>query len=173
MNTLAGALFEYKGEGAFEAVAPSARRLADKLYHIGERYTLDPQELRNMAAHRAYFASINEAWANLPDDAAERLPSAEHLRKFCLIKTGHRDERSVVCGSKAEAARVAAFIRPMDDFALVLVDGATVSVFTAKSQSMRAMGKATFERSKADVLGYLDQVLGVASGDVQRAGVAA
>lgn len=164
--------FAWDGDNLVPA-NPTWKRKADERLVVGQRYAFDPQEPRSIASHRQYFASINEAWANLPDDAAQRLPSAEHLRKFCLIKTGYRDERSIVCASKAEASRVAAFIRPMDDFAVVLVDGATVAVFTAKSQSQRAMGKVAFERSKQDVLGYLDQMLGTQSGDVARAGEAA
>lgn len=82
----------------------------------------------------------------------------EHLRKYALIRTGHRDERTIVCASKAEARRVAAFVKPLDEFALVLVNEASVSVYTAKSQSLRAMGKTAFQQSKDDVLGFLAQI---------------
>lgn len=153
--------------------SPHWTRKANERLVVGQKYAFDPQEPRSLASHRQYFAAINEAWANLPEEAAERLASPEHLRKFCLIKTGYRDERSIVCASKAEAARVAAFVKPMDEFAFVLTEGATVSVFTAKSQSMRAMGKATFQASKDAVLAYLDQLLGVQAGETQRAGEAA
>ena len=76
------------------------------------------------------------------------------MRKWALIRTGFRDERSIVCASKAEAERVAAFVKPMDDFAIVIAHEASVLVYTAKSQSMKAMGAKEFQRSKEAVLDY-------------------
>lgn len=151
--------FTWDGEAM--RVRPSFQRQADQAFCIGETYTLAPVEDRSAASHRHYFAAINEAWANLPDHLSERYPTAEHLRKAALIRAGHHDERSIVCASRAEALRVAAFIKPMDDYALVATSGAVVRVFTAKSQSVRAMGKAAFEKSKADVLEALADMIGV------------
>ena len=95
--------------------------------------------------------------------------SAEHLRKAALIKAGYRDERSVVCGSAAAAERVAAFVRPLDDFALVSVSGASVVVLTAKSQRVRAMGKAQFEASKEAVLNAVAELVGTTTAELTRA----
>ena len=113
-----------------------------------------------MRSHRFYFASVNEAWKNLPEDMAERYPTSDHLRKWALIKAGYRDERSIVASSKAEALRIAAFIRPMDEYAVVVVREAVVRVYTAKSQSTRAMGKAEFGASKEKVLDILSAMIG-------------
>ena len=112
---------------------------------------------RRPARHRAYFASVYQAWQNLSGD----WPSDEHLRKWALIKTGWRDERSLICGSDIEARKVGAFIRPMDTYALVVIDRYIVTVYTARSQSYRAMDKDTFNRSADDVLAYLSQLLDV------------
>lgn len=133
---------------------------ADRHFVVGQVYPLEVREARSHASHAHYFAAISEAHKNLPDEAAERLPTPDHLRRFALIKTGYRDERTITCNSRAEALRVAGFVRPMDEFALVVVAGSSVSVFTAKSQSMRAMDKATFQRSKDDVLAYIATMLG-------------
>src|SRR6185437_11405948 len=147
---------------------PLNPRAADRQYVVGEVYNLDHREDRSSASHAHYFAAVNEAWENLPDHLAERLATAEHLRKYALIATGYRDERSIVCSSKAEAQRLAAFIRPMDDFAVVSVSERLVVVLTAKSQSYRAMGKATFQKSKDDVLGYVANLIGTTTEALER-----
>src|SRR5262245_22191474 len=118
-----------------EAMVPRQPKLADKFYVVGELYRLVVHEERSQAAHGGYFARVCEAHTNLPEQLVERFPTSEHLRKYALIRAGYRDERTIVASSKAEAQRLAAFIRPMDGFAVVLVDGATVTVYTARSQS--------------------------------------
>lgn len=159
-------LFEWKGD-AMEPLA-RFRGLCDQIFVIGERYPLVVQEDRSQATHRHYFASIHDAWLNLPESIAERFPTDEHLRKWALIKSGYCDERSVVCASKAEAQRVAAFIRPMDCYAIVVVNEATIKVYTAQSQSTRAMGKAVFQKSKSDVLEVVSELIGVNPGELSR-----
>ena len=144
-----------------EAMRPLRQRLADKHFTVGERYTLVEQHERSAASHAHFFALIAEAHANLPEDQAERFQTSEHLRKYALIKAGFRDERSIACSSKAEAQRVAAFVTPMDGYALVAVKDAVVVVYTAKSQSYRAMGKDDFQRSKEAVLEIVSAMIGV------------
>ena len=140
-----------------EAMIPRRPTLADKHYVVGLDYRLVPHEERSMRSHRYFFASVKEAWQNLPEDLAERFATPDHLRRYALIKAGYRDERSIVASSKAEALRVAAFIRPMDEFAGVAVRDAVVTGYEAKSQSTRAMGKAEFRAS-------LDKVLDIVAG---------
>ncbi len=151
-------LMQWDGE-ALHPVGPARRRANESLI-VGARYTVEPQEPRSEASHRHFFASVNDAWATLPEAAAERFASPEALRKFALIATGFRDERSIACSSKAEAERVASFIKPMDDFALVTVNDAVVTVWTAKSQSPKAMGKDQFQASKTAVLDYIAGLIG-------------
>lgn len=146
-----------------ESFAPASQRwarVADKDFVVGEQYALVRHEDRSPATHRHFFACVNEAWKNLPEGMEDRFPNAESLRKYALIKAGYRDERSIVCASKAEALRVKAFVEPIDDFAIVLADGATVTVFTAKSQSQKAMGKKTFQESKDAVLRIIAELIG-------------
>lgn len=149
-----------------------ARRL-DNVLVVGERYTLEVVEARSALSHRHYFAAVNEAWGNLPDPMAERFPTSEHLRKYALIKSGYADHRQLVAGSRAEALRLAAFVRPMDEYAVVGTEGAVVNVWTAQSQSMRAMGKARFQQSKDAVLDVLARFLGVERTDIEKRGEAA
>ncbi len=156
MTDIPPLVFDWDGE----AMIPRSPRLADKHYVVGEFYRMVPHEDRSMRSHRYYFASVNEAWKNLPEHLAERFPTAEHLRKYALIRAGYRDERSIAAASKAEAQRVAAFIKPMDEYAIVRVSEAVVTVYTAKSQSMRAMGKKAFGESKEAVLDILSAMIG-------------
>lgn len=152
-------LFSWDGE----SMTPHKRFQieCDRAFVIGETYRMTVQEHRSQASHSHYFAAIHEAWMNLPELTAERFPTAEHLRKYALIKAGYRDERSIVCNSKAEALRIAAFIRPMDEFCIVTTHEAVVTVWTAKSQSKAAMGKQVFQESKNKVLDVLAEMIGV------------
>lgn len=145
--------------GVFYPVA-SHKRYVAQTYGDGEIITFTRLEERSQASHGHYFALLNQAWANLPEELAERFPSQDHLRKWCLIKSGWRDERTTACASKEEAERTAAFIKPIDDYAIVVRHENTVIVWTAKSQSMGDMGKADFQQSKDDVLRVLSELIG-------------
>ena len=144
----------------------SCRRAANERYVIGERYRLEEMAERSQKSHSHFFASLNELWASLPEDKAVHFPTPEHLRKFALIRCGYSDQRQVVCASKAEAQRVAAFVRPMDEYAVVTHHEAVVSVFTAQSQSRKAMGHKAFKESKDKVLDYIAGLIGVDRADV-------
>jgi hypothetical protein len=144
-----------------ESFVPFQSRLADKHFTVGESYPLIVHEPRSHASHNHFFALVAEAHQNLPEDLAERLPTPEHLRKYALIRAGYRDERSISCASKAEALRVAAFVKPMDEFAVVAVVESVVTVYTAKSQSLRSMGARVFAESKEAVLNVLAGLIGV------------
>ena len=144
-----------------EHMAPLNLRAADRQYVVGQRYRLAVHEDRSEASHRHYFAAIADAFSNLPEELAAEIPSPEHLRKMALIKAGYRDERTIACRSNAEAEKLKAFIKPMDDFAIVLAEGLVVKVYTAKSQSARAMSKEDFQASKQAVLDILAEIIGV------------
>lgn len=165
-------LFNWDGEVMRPATGEWARR-ADKVFVVGERYRLVEEHERSSISHRHYFASVEESWGNLPENIAEQWPTSEHLRKWALVKAGYADERSIVCSSKAEAQRVAAFIKPMDAYAVVTVREAVVRVYTAKSQSMRAMGRADFQASKTAVLDILAGLVAVTPKQLREAGAAA
>ncbi len=135
--------------------------VAAKQYEVGEVYPLEVREDRSINSHRHFFAVVREGWQNLPEAQAQRFPTEDHLRKWLLIRTGFRDERSIPLASKAEAQRVAAFVKPLDDFAVVVAREATVTVLTAKSQSVKAMGRAEFQKSKDAVLDELAAMISV------------
>jgi hypothetical protein len=144
-----------------EAMRPAPRfaKACDDAFVVGEVYRMEVQEQRSLVSHRHYFATLNDIFMSLPEGTDERIASVEHLRKFALIRCGYRDERTFVCASKAEAQQLAVFIQPMDEFAIVAVTEACVTVWTAKSQSMKAMGKVEFAASKEAVLAYCARLL--------------
>lgn len=147
-------------EGDVFRPLPGYARACDRAFVVGAVYRLAEHEERSQASHNHFFAAVAEAHANLPEHLAERLPTPEHLRKFALIKAGYADSRTLVASSKAEAQRLAAFVRPMDSFAVVVASEATVTVWTAKSQSVRAMGKKEFQESKDAVLDIIAGLIG-------------
>jgi hypothetical protein len=150
-------LFDWNGE----SMVPRHPRRADKEFVVGECYSLIQQEERSAASHRHEFAWLKESWLSLPEHLADKFPSPEHLRKFALIRAGYSDSHTITCRSKAEATRVAAFIRPIDEFAVVIVQGTTVTRYTAKSQSKRAMGAKEFYESKERIMEVVARMIGV------------
>ncbi len=163
--------------GPFEAVWTGAafeplRRFHNEIaaaYGVGEVVPLAPHMARSMRSHGHYFVMVEEVFDNLPEAYAGRWPTSEHLRKWALIKAGICDQRSIVTASKAEAQRLAAFMRPLDEYAVVDASEAVVTVYTAKSQSMKAMGKDAFQASKDSVLAILAGLLDVAPETLRKA----
>lgn len=139
---------------------PGFAKRCDAAFIVGEVYNLEAIEQRSAKSHAHYFATVNEAWQNLPENLTEQFPTSEHLRKWCLIRAGYAENRQIVAGSRAEAQRIGAFIKPMDSYAVVTVRDAVVTVYTAESQSMRAMGKQRFQESKDAVLSLLAAMIG-------------
>lgn len=152
--------FRWQG-GAMVPVSSAFSSRSARQFAEGEVYVLLPHQPRSSESHRHYFASINDAWQNLPEDVAEQFATPEALRKRALIDCGYFDEEIVDCGSNSVAIRVAAFTNKRDDFALIFVRDQFVIIRTAKSQSQKAMGKAMFQKSKQDVLDLLASMVGV------------
>jgi len=157
--TTAPILFIWTGE-AFWPLGNAMRKVCDEHYVIGAKYRLVEHQDRSTKSHNHYFASLSEAWKNLPELMSERLPSPEHLRKYALIKIGLYDSRSILASSKAQARELARFIQPMDEFSLVTTAENTVTIYTAKSQSTKAMSRADFAKSKQDVLDFVASLIG-------------
>ena len=143
---------------------------AGKTFDEGVVYHIMDQGERSHKTHAHYFAALNEAWHNIPEELASRFPSVEHLRKYALIRAGFYDSHSVTCDTEADAERIQAFMQPVDEFAVIDRKGRVVTRYTAKSQSYRAMGKEDFAKSKEAVLAVLSEIIGA---DVSKASQAA
>ena len=156
--------YKWTGE-AMQPLAGRATREANSAFVVGQVYRL--VEDRSIASHNHQFAEIAEAWNNLPENMMEQFPTAEHLRKYALIKCGFANHRQFIASSKAEALRIAAFLRPMNEYAIVSVTGCIVNEFTAQSQSRRAMGPKDFQASKQAVLEFCANLIGVKMSELE------
>lgn len=135
--------------------------VCEKQYEIGEIYKLVPEEEINPRSRSHFFASIHEAFRNLPEHLSKRFPTETHLRKWALVHCGYADERQIVCENKRQAAAAAAAVRLFDEYAVIKIRGKVVHAWKAQSQSGRAMGKENFQRSKQAVLDLLSSMIGV------------
>lgn len=144
--------------GAMHPMRRFAKRCADEFVE-NELYRMEAHEARSIASHNHYFATIHDAWLNLPEKYAETFATEEHLRKHALIQCGYYDERKIVLATAEEALQVAAFVRVLDTYAIISVHDRVVVEWRAKSQSLRRMGNKVFQKSKSDVLDYLSTLL--------------
>ena len=158
--------YQWDGEAMRPAGAGFARKCNEQ-FVIGQRYRLEEIEERSQASHNHEFGWLSEAWRNLPEDIAYLYPSSEHLRKRALIQAGYYNEMAIDAGSNAAAIRVAAGFRSYDDFCIAVVQGPMVLVRTAKSQSRRAMDKATFQASKTAIMELIADMIHVDKGALQ------
>jgi hypothetical protein len=124
---------------------------------------------RSDASHRHEFAWLRSAWESLPESLAGEpfAQSPEHLRKYALVQCGYCDVREIAVGDDDDAKRVRAFIGPLvDRYALIGGSGPVVRIYTARSQSRRAMGAKDFQESKTRIMDYIAGLLGVTAEDL-------
>lgn len=129
---------------------------------------LDDPADHSEPARRRYFAILREAHRNLPDHWRELCPTAEHLRKWCLVKTGYCDVGTINCGSQRAANEVALLAKRIDGFVVTLVTGPLVSVYTARSQSKRNQPRKQFLACAEQVYSELGRMLGVDPAELRR-----
>lgn len=162
----------YNGTG-FDLL-PRFQSLADKHYTIGEVTLMAAQEERSEVSHRHEFAWLREAWASLPENLGEAYPTAEHLRKAMLIKTGWCNVTDYACSSRAEAIRWAANLRrEADEYTVVIVSEAVVRVMKPRSQARGKMKAADFQASKTAVLEAVAALLEVSPSVLEKQGAEA
>lgn len=160
-----------------EAMVPSERfaALAKRQFTKDASYVLEPHEPASHKERGFYFASIREAHDNIDGETLARYPTPEHLRKWALIKAGWRKENHTVCDTADDALKLAAFLRRLDDQAVVVVRENVVQIFVARSQRIGNpedgfMTQDEWKKSKQDVLDILSQQIGVTRRELERAG---
>jgi hypothetical protein len=141
----------FKWLGSF--MAPTARfsRLAERTFTSGYTYRMIVEEERSAASHRQYMAAVHEGWMQLPEPWDIAFPTEDHLRKYLLIKAGFCDITKVVGDRRV----------PVDGYAIVCKEDGVLTVYQAKSQSYKAMGKEEFAKSKTAVLDLLADMIGI------------
>ena len=145
-----------------EAMEPMDRfsRLAERTFTSGHAYRMIVEEERSGASHRQYMAAVHEGWMQLPEPWDIAFPTEQHLRKYLLIKAGFCTITKV-----AGAKRV-----PVDDYSIVCEEDGVTTIYQAKSQSYRAMGKEEFAKSKTAVLDLLADMIGVTTTQLLESG---
>lgn len=154
-------LMEWTDEGVFRPVGARAVMEADKYFVCKTRYRMVEYQDRSIKSHNHYFSRVAELWSNLSEADAERWPTPDHLRRYALIKCGFFDSSTLVLRSNAEAVLAAQWSKPVDEFSIFTAKDCTCTRYTAKSQSMRAMGKEVFQDSKTKVLEWIEDHIGV------------
>lgn len=145
----------YNGGGLFLA-DPKMVKACEDQFGVGEVLTMAPVEERSRRSHDHFFARMDEIWQTLHERLKDRYPNADTFRRTALISTGHCDTDTTVCASNAEALRLRAVAKRLAPDSIATVRGAVVTIYTAHSQSVKAMGKETFQRSKDDCLGWAE-----------------
>ena len=148
-----------------------AAALASKQFAVGETYFMDIVRGRSMRSHDHYFVVVENGWQNISDEARERFPTVDHLRKYLLIKAGYCDVETFPCSSRSEAIRWASSLRKIDQYALVLVADSSITRYTAHSQSKQEMGAKVFQESKTATLAILADLLEVTAAELMGASV--
>lgn len=155
-------MFQWTDDGHMVPASQFHARRADEQFCVGDTYSMVQQAQRSPSSHNHFFACIATAHDSLPDELLEVYPTPEHLRKKALIRKGYRNEREYVCASAAAARDLVLTIRDLDDYAIIEARDSVVRIWTAKSQSRAAMpGNGEFQRSKAEVLDFIADLLGV------------
>lgn len=147
---------KYEGGNIFRCLHPSRIKVA-----VGDVHGWQMAEHRSKSSHDHFFAVINEAWKNIPEDMADDFPSPEHLRKWALIKAGFCSETRVVCANNGEAMTLATKAKAMDKYSVVSIDGKAVTIWTADSQRRDAMGRQAFQEAKERALHIISSLLGI------------
>lgn len=150
-------------------LVPDGLRMAnycDQNFGEGEVVSMERHEPRSTATHNHYFACLNEAFNNLPEGDT-RFPTVDALRKWALIKNNYCTKTEMVCSSPEQAALVAAFTGNAEGVIIVVKENVVVK-YTAKSQSMKAMGAQEFQRSKVDVLDTVAELLALKRRELEK-----
>jgi hypothetical protein len=145
-----------------ESMEPLARfsRLAENSFTSGHAYRMIIEEERSAASHRQYMAAVHEGWMQLPEPWDIAFPTEDHLRKYLLIKAGFCTITKVL-GKK----RI-----PIDGYAIACEEDGVLTIYQAKSQSYKAMGKEEFAKSKTAVLDLLADMIGITTAQLLEGG---
>lgn len=129
----------------------------------------DRKAQRSHRSHGHFFARVNAAWDTMPDKLKKRWPSAVHLRKWALIKSGYCDIELFQFDTPEDAKTASTALKRADSYALVSVRDAEVRYFTAQSQSLEAMGKDDFQKSKDAVFNVIGELIGADPANIPEA----
>ena len=141
---------------------PTALPLAVNQFTPGEEYRLTVEAERNWAFHRAFMATVHEAWTNLPEALAPHFPTADRLRYWALIRCNFADEKTLTLETDTDAELFASFmLSDARDNQHVERIGRTVKIWTAWTMAGSAMSKQEFNDAAQAVMEFLSDLIGV------------
>jgi hypothetical protein len=160
MTTAGPISFVYQ-DGAFRPAGRYAAEQVAARYGDGQVVKLVEYEPRSRAHHNWFFVAVTHVFENLTDEQRLLWPTEEALRKYALCKAGCCDVATHVCSSKAEAERLAGFLRSHRMADLVVHDGSLVTALSAWSMKYREMSKTRFRECVEKTLPILADIIGV------------
>lgn len=125
----------------------------------GGVYILTAHEERSKNSHDSYFAELDEKFDTLPENLHREYPNREIMRAKALCHTGYCDQKDTIFDTETIAQTVATFMTPLLPYSVIQVSGCVIRLFTPHSQAVAAMDKAQFQKSKRDVLDWIDREL--------------
>jgi hypothetical protein len=129
------------------------------------RFVLDDE--RSIASHNHYFAALQIAYNNLPENTQARFQCFEHFRAWCLMKCGYAKQDLYPMDTEKDAKVLATAIGGRHPFAIITISGTTVQVLTPMSQSKSAMGHDLFQASKVAVLDLAASMIGISTDELK------
>lgn len=169
MRDLRPVIVNWDGEKL--APTPESLPLCMRQFEKGELYQLSAERQRSVASHREFMALVNEAFHNLPERYADRFPTVDRLRYWCLVKCNYCHEQTIVCDTVREAERWGNFLMQLQEDAIVQWTGGVIKMWTPKSQRYKhnpEMSYEEFEQAKEAVLELLAEMIGVHPRDLRK-----
>jgi hypothetical protein len=158
----------YRWSGVTFVPLPRFQERIARHYKPGQVVQLEEVFDRSRASHNQFFAIVDTVWSNLPHGIAEHYPTPGMFRKWVLINCGWCVKRQFPASSKAEARRIAIFLKSKadlsdadDDFVVVDIKDRVVTEYKARSMKMARMQRAEFQKAKTDALDYMADLIGV------------
>lgn len=129
----------------------------------GKIYDIEIVQERSQKSHGHFFASLSEAFSNLPELHRLDIPSIEHLRKRALIHTGWAHTFKIPCASGRAMNDLWKLMRETDEYVVCLPDPKThvLTVYKARSMSKKEMRPKEFQQCKDDVLKWAWGLVGM------------
>lgn len=122
---------------------------------------------RSVPQHRRFFGVLAAAFANWPETHERQFTSAEELRAYLLLKAGHRVTGASIplSGMHKERALllVEAAIRGAGSYAMPILQGDTLVIFTPKSIAFHSLSHLAFTALSNDVEALIEREIGVSA----------
>lgn len=152
-----------------KAMVPDGRfkALCDRQFSLDEGYALGPVDNVANASRGGFFASVKEAWNNLPEDD-ERFPSPEHLRKRALVAAGWAFHSQEVWDTERDARKHVISLRKHDEYAIIKPSGTVVDVWVAKSIAHGQITADEWKVVKPRALDWIAAQINVARTELER-----